>query len=802
MVKKSRGRAWLWAFLGVAVSVALVLHFEAASRLDPAGLEPDPGPLVMDRHGRILRLVSGADGGKLIKLPPGPLPDLAGKAFVAAEDRWFWWHGGVDPLAILRAGASNLKAGRTVSGASTLTMQLARLAHPGARTYYRKVVEIVRASRLEASLPKTAILRYYLNRVPQGNNLLGVETAALAYFKKPASRLTPAEAALLAALAKAPGTLNPYGPNRARLLARRDWVLGRMAALGYLNAQELNEARGQIPIFPNKTDKRPLFPFAAPHFVEVVLAQIAKPRPHGPIRTTLDLTWQRWAEAVVASHRERLLKGGATQAAAVIVANRTLEVLALVGSCEYGPRDQGFNNGAYARRSPGSTLKPFLYAQALDQGLTAAAVLEDVERRYPTPGGEFIPANFDRFAHGPVSFREALGNSLNLAAVRLLYQLGPKPYYESLRALNLINHPERGPEHYGLGLVVGNPEVSLVQLAAAYASLANGGFFRPARLRLDEPLAPPQRVFSPQAAYIVSHILADAGARARIFGASIPMNPPFRLAIKTGTSTRYRDCWTVAYSPTHTLAVWVGNFDGRPTAGQSGASLAAPILAELAAELFRQSPPEPFLKPEGVVEATVCAFSGLKPGDGCLHLTRELFIAGTEPETPCTYHRQEEPWHRLAAPFAGWLSGRHQQAGAGRYRLAGFSGDLQEIFHESRSADPPQPRHGKATLGADPAPFHPAEAPGSPGLGESPVSVAYPLQGDRFLLEPYRDSLRLTLKATCLEPTPELVWFVDGREAAAAGPPYELTVDLSRGRHRLTVVGPGGLGDEVEVLVE
>jgi penicillin-binding protein 1C len=802
MTTRGRGGAWLWALLGIAACAALVLHFEAASRLAPAGLAPEPGPLVLDRHGRILRLASEADGGKLIKLPPGPLPDLAVKAFVAAEDRWFWWHGGVDPLAILRAGASNLKAGRTVSGASTLTMQLARLAHPGPRSYYRKAVEMVRAIRLEAALPKTAILRHYLNRVPQGNNLLGVETAALAYFGKPAARLTPAEAALLAALAKAPGRLNPYGPNRARLLARRDWVLGRMAALGYLNARELDEARSQPPIFQGKAGKRPRFPFAAPHFVEAVLAQTPEPRPHGPICTTLDATWQRRAEAVVASHRERLLKGGgATQAAAVIVANRTLEVLALVGSCDYAPRDQGFNNGALARRSPGSTLKPFLYAQALDQGLTAAQVLEDVERRYPTPGGEFIPANFDRFAHGPVSFREALGNSLNLAAVRLLSQIGPEPYFDTLRALNLINHPERGPEHYGLGLVVGNPEVSLVQLAAAYACLANGGLFRPVRLRLDEPLAPPRRVFSPQAAFIVSHILADAGARIRIFGASTAMNPSFRLAIKTGTSTRFRDCWTVAYSPTHTLAVWVGNFDGRPTAGQSGASLAAPILAELAAELFRHAPPGPLPKPEGVVEATVCAFSGLKPGDGCLHLTRELFIAGTEPETPCTYHRQEEPWHRLAAPFAGWLKERHQEAGAGRYRLAGFSGNLQETFHKSRSAAPP-PHHGKATLGAASAPFHPAEVPGSPGLGESPVSVAYPLHGDRFLLEPYRDSLPLTLKATCLEPTPELVWFVDGREAAATGPPYELTVDLSRGRHRLTVVGSGGLGDEVEVLVE
>ena len=202
------------------------------------------------------------------------------------------------------------------------------------------------------------------------------------------------------------------------------------------------------------------------------------------------------------SHRVRLLKAGASQAAAVIVANRSREVLALVGSCAYGPRDRGFNNGAAAWRSPGSALKPFLYAQALDQGFTPASMLEDVERRYRTPGGEFIPANFDRVPYGPISFREALANSLNLSTVSLLNLISPETYYDTLSRLNLINHPERGPEHYGLGLVVGNPEVSLLQLAAAYACLANGGLYQPLRLRADAPataagapLLPPGRLY-------------------------------------------------------------------------------------------------------------------------------------------------------------------------------------------------------------------------------------------------------------------------------------------------------------------
>ncbi len=334
-----------------------------------------------------------------------------------------------------------------------------------------------------------------------------------------------------------------------------------------------------------------------------------------------------------------------------------------------GPRDQGFNDGATARRSPGSTLKPFLYAQALDLGFDPARVMADVDERYRTPRGEFIPANFDRVAQGPITMREALGNSLNLSAVSLLNQIGSPAFYDLLTRLQLINHPERPAEYYGLGLVVGNPEVSLLQLASAYACLANGGVFRPAGCirtgdvgRSETAVTPhpdplpsrgegikkeagpvssngdsyisfsgegvkkepgsdnkeadsdnsagpaknllsvkevPEQIFSPQAAYIISDILADSLARARTFGSSLAMNQSFPLALKTGTSTHYRDCWAVGYTPEYTLAVWTGNFDGRPTAKMSGASASAPILADLAATVIHPERSPGFAEPAG-----------------------------------------------------------------------------------------------------------------------------------------------------------------------------------------------------------
>ena len=498
-------RHWVWT---IALSIVLVLtalasHFEKASRFELEALTPKPGVLVVDCRDRLLRLGADDQGRRVILLPPGPLPKMVVAAFLAAEDARFRQHHGIDFQAIGRAAWSNIKAGRIVSGASTITQQLARLAYPAPRTFYHKFIEMLRSLRLEAALSKEEILRCYLNLTPQGNNLTGVETAARIYFGKTAAQLTTAEAAVLAALAKAPGNLNPLGPRRQRLLCRRNWVLQRLAGLDWLSPQE-SAAACQTGLRLHAAN---LFPFEAPHFVNLVLAANDRAAQQ-VIHTTLDLNLQRRAQAIVRSHRTRLAKCGITQAAAVIIKNPSMEVVALVGSMQYEARDEGFNDGATAKRSPGSTLKPFLYAQALDLGYNPARVLEDVDGRYRTPRGEFIPVNFDRVAQGPISMREALGNSLNLAAVSLLNEIGPPAFYDLLTRLQLINHPERSADYYGLGLVVGNPEVSLLQLATAYACLANGGVYRPAQVikAKTRPLHPARAdLFAPGRLYHQRH---------------------------------------------------------------------------------------------------------------------------------------------------------------------------------------------------------------------------------------------------------------------------------------------------------
>ncbi len=776
---------------GAVVLLSAVLFLASATRFERESLALGPCRVFYDRNGEMLRFVPDERGERHIRVVLEEISPLAVMAFIAAEDERFYRHPGVDPAAVVRAARDNLRSGRIVSGASTITQQLCRLAYPRRRTWYQKFLEAVRSLRIEASLTKGEILEHYLNRVPLGNNLLGVEAASRVYFGKSAGRLTAAEAALLASLPKAPGRLNPYGGNAARLRDRKDWVLERMGELGFLDRDELAGARREaIGLEPRH------FPMEASHLVDSLLPAGEGSGP-GRVVTTIDLDLQKKVEDILASHRERLAYRGATQAAAVVLSNRGPEVLAMAGSLEHSPRDEGYNNGTLALRSPGSTLKPFLYALALDSGFTAATVLEDVGRRFRFPYGEYLPENFDRRAYGPVSLRNALGNSFNLSAINLLNMVGYGRFYNSLAGVDLINHPERGADHYGLGMVVGNPEVSLLQLASGYAALANGGYHRPAAV-VSGTLPGGRRVFSEQAGYIINRILSDPDARAITFAGSAAMNSMPGVAVKTGTSTRYRDCWTAGYTPEHTVAVWVGNFDGRPTWSLSGAAAAAPIFADIIRELYPLGDPPSFEAPGGTVEDWVCSHSGMRPTGNCPHRRREIFIAGTEPDEDCSYHSRGPEAHDLPTRYAGWLHQRYEKGVQGRYRLAGFDRRLEKVF----SGSPAIPEkggerpllEGKVTIGEKPA-----EAVSPPGGG---VSILYPLDGDRYLMGPGEKEQAVLLKAVCDSPVESLSWFVDGMEYAATAPPYELEGRLSRGRHLISAVGPDRRGDSILIYVE
>lgn len=599
---------------GLAVAVWTRIPVSSALLLPP----DDAGVALADRFGAPLRASRAPDGSRQRWVPLDRLdPDLL-VAFVAAEDRRFWDHHGVDPVALVRAARANLAAGRVVSGASTITMQLARLLLGTPRSWFGKAAQAAWALRLDHQLAKQVILEQYLNRVPLGQGAVGVAAAARLYFDAGAEDLSLAQAAMLAGLAHAPSRENPL-VSLARAADRRDRMLDRIGRAGQASAPDLARAREE-PALGSAAPAR----FAAPHFTSWVLARGDSARSRSAIRTSLDLPLQRAVESEVRHTVAMMRSYGAEQAAAVVLDNPTGEILAWVGSPDFFEPVSGQVDMVVSPRQPGSALKPFLYGLAFDRGLTPATVMHDVSTVYRTATGPYLPRNYDRSFHGPVRIREALGSSYNVPAVEAVSRLGVSAFLETLHRAGFASLG-RPADWYGLGLALGNGDVTLLELANGYRAIAAGGLWRPVRWHAGDGAdpGPGVRVMSREAAGQVLDVLADPLARVPAFGPSTPLDFPFRAAAKTGTSRHFTDNWAVVTTARFTVAVWVGNFSGRPMAGVSGITGAGPLVRRVVlATADRYDPGRlPLPADLGLVPVTICRLSGLRARRPCPSLT-------------------------------------------------------------------------------------------------------------------------------------------------------------------------------------
>ncbi|OIO57469.1 MAG: penicillin-binding protein 1C [Alphaproteobacteria bacterium CG_4_10_14_0_2_um_filter_63_37] len=607
--------------------LVLGLALVGLDRLFPLHL-PDPSTLfaqvVVDRQGIPLRAFADAQG---VWRYPVRLDDVSPhyiEAVLGYEDRRFYDHLGINPLALLRAAGQNLAAGRVVSGGSTLSMQVARLLHPHSRTLWGKAIQIARTLQLEAHLNKQEILNLYLNLAPFGGTIEGVQAASFTYLHKPARDLTLAEAALLAVLPQAPSN---YRPDRYPEQAQqaRDKLLRRLARQGDWTAEAVAQAlEEQVVAFP------PRHPQHAPLLARRLIAEHPQ---EAVIRTTLEGTLQQGLEEYVAQYAATLPPH--SSAAALVVDNNTGEVRAYVGSAGFGDAERfGHVDMIRAIRSPGSTLKPFLYAMALDEGLIhPQSLLADVPRIW----GAYRPDNFGQGFSGPVTAASALQRSLNLPAVDLLERFGPKRFAARLENGGLPLHiPGQIPN---LAVILGGAGCRLEDLVAAYRALAQGGTTGP--LRFEKPETPGQsgafverRLLSPQSAWIVREILAEIprpGALSHAVGAA----PRPAWGWKTGTSYGFRDAWAIGVGALYTVGVWVGRPDGTPMPGNTGRNAAAPLLFAVTDHL--DPDPLPIPRPEGVVRATICWPSGTPvqwlPDAQCPRRHEGWAIAGSLPPT-------------------------------------------------------------------------------------------------------------------------------------------------------------------------
>jgi penicillin-binding protein 1C len=762
---------WLWFF-----TLNLLFPFPWES------LERPPAVVVMDRTGAPLRFFLPADDRWRFPVKLSDLPPELPRALVASEDRWFYRHPGINPVAIVRAAWSNLRAGEVVSGASTIPMQIARMAEPGPRTISSKVRESFRALQLERRFGKDELLEIYLNLTPYGGNVEGIGTAAWFYFGKEPDQLSLGEIALLTALPRSPGRYDPtLHPGAAQ--EARNRVLAQLTERGVFPREEIENAR-QVPV--PRTRRKP--PIAAPHFSEQVKALLpGEPR----IRTTIDRRLQTIAEEQVIHRIRELRDQGIGNAAVVVIENGTHAVRALVGSAGFQESYfKGQVNGALARRSPGSTLKPFLYALALDQGrVLPDSYLLDI----PTDFSGYVAENYDDQYRGRVTVREALIQSLNACAVRLLSEVGLKDYHRLLKDGGLATL-DRPYHQYGLPLVLGAGEVTLLDLTNLYASLAGQGEHRAYRVLEGERASSPAQLFSPESAHLITEILTDVRRPDLPESWDLSVGAP-GVAWKTGTSYGHRDAWAVGFSQRFTIGVWVGNFDGRPRKGISGSQHAGPLLFDL----FRAIDPGGGNPAEStdwtkrvhdLDQIELCAESRELPGPFCPLRMKAVYLPGRSHLIQCTWHRRA----LVDAESGELLSGDCVRERPHEFRLLTvFPAELVAWWRAQGSPQNNQilgtPRFSSACRGV------PA---GDPPRIVSPAA-ATPYRVRRDTPPEYQ---RIPLIAHASAGASRLFWYQDGMLVASTSPGENHFLPSLPGEHRLVVTDDLGRSDGVIYRVE
>ncbi|WP_375740346.1 peptidoglycan glycosyltransferase PbpC [Pseudomonas boanensis] len=757
--------AWL------AVPLLLVALLWVADLFWPLPLpEDDLARVVLAEDGTPLWRFADAEGVWRYPVSEDEVSPYYLQALLTYEDRYFYQHPGVNPLALARAAWMNLRGGRVLSGGSTLSMQVARLLDPHPRSLGGKLRQLWRTAQLEWHLSKAEILGLYLNRAPFGGTLQGVAAASWAYLGKPPSQLTRAEAALLAVLPQAPSRLRPdRHPEQAQ--AARDKVLRRLAQFGVWPQGAVAEALEE-PVL--------LAPRQEPSLAPLLARRLNRADSPPLIRTTLDAALQRRLEDLLLGWRARLPER--TSAAVLVVEHETMAVRAYLGSVDIADeRRFGHVDMISSLRSPGSTLKPFLYGLALDAGLIhSESLLQDVPRRY----GDYRPGNFAAGFTGPVSASEALGLSLNLPAVQLLEAYGPKRFAGELRNVGVPLALPAAAEP-NLALILGGTGSRLEELVSGYSVFARQG--RVARLRLQpQDALQERRLLSPGAAWVVRRILAGQARPDRAPRARLTERPV--LAWKTGTSYGFRDAWAIGVGPRHLIGIWIGRPDGTPVSGQFGLASAAPLLLQVHDLLVNRDaqrgiaqPVEP--QPAEVDVAAICWPLGQIMTKGDPNCRRQRFAWTLDGTTPPTLLAGDQPLG-LGLRQTIWLGPDGRQVapgcpGASPQELVFWPAPLEPWLpkRERRSARLP------AVDPACPPPLPPAAAP---------LSIVGVREGDQ-LRRPAGSAEPLRLWLSTLGGGGRRWWFLDGAPVATTAAEDGFSqVFRQAGRHQLSVLDETG----------
>jgi penicillin-binding protein 1C len=726
---------------------------------------------VWSADGELLRVTRAADDQIRLWTPLSGMSPILVDAFLLKEDRWFYVNPGVNPIALVRS-ASRTYRGGVRQGGSTVTMQLARMVYAlNTRTPSGKVRQIAAALWLEARYSKHDLLEAYLNLVPFGGNLQGVGAASRVYFGKPPDRVTLGEALTLAVIPQRPASRAGRWASDGDLLAAR----ARLAQTWLTRHGNTDDVRRQMDL-PIVAQTDFTLPFAAPHFVDAVLA--SDPSRHGRIDTTLDTRLQRLVERQVTRYLTQYGDRGIRNVASLLIDRRDMSVKAWVGSADYWNEGiDGQVNGVLAKRSPGSTLKPFVYALALDQGVLHP---QTIVRDLPTSFGPFTPENFDGRFFGPISAETALIRSRNIPAVWVSGQLQQPSLYQFLQLAGVRDlQPE---SFYGLALPLGGGEVTMEELARMYAMLANGGAIAPVRL---EPRAKPDagiRLISEEASFVTLDMLSR---NPRPDGdGMVPVRTRWPVAWKTGTSWGFRDAWSAGVAGPYVLVVWIGDFRGQGNPAFIGVDAAAPLFFRIVDALNLARPNEdarPLVPPPGVSRVAVCIDSGDLPNADCPHTVDTWYIPGKSPIHVSQLHRTV-----AIDPISGAPLCPPYAAGA-RFEVFEFwSSDMLQLFRQAG-----MPRRTPPTLPA---------CTGDSTL--EPPRIASPLRNVSYVVRGAARRESIALDATTAADVRNVFWFdgsaLIGRRSVSDG---ALQWEPSAGMHVIRVVDDHGRSAERDVEV-
>jgi penicillin-binding protein 1C len=787
-----------------------------------------PSSKIYDRHGQLLYEVIDPHLGKHSPLALDEIPLALQQATIATEDANFYANPGVDLRGILRSVWINLHGGDVLAGGSTITQQVARnmllsSEERAQRTLVRKLRESILAWRLARTFPKDEILALYLNETYYGNMAYGVEAAAHAYLGKSVGELDLAECALLAGLPQSPAFYNPLVDLEAARRRQRV-VLDLMIKEGYVSAQDADLAAAERFRFATTP-----FPIRAPHFVFYVWSMLERElgvetlaRGGFEIYTTLDVDLQDRAEGIIRHHLQTLQERtgpdrNVNNAALLALDPKSGEILAMVGSADYfDPQIGGAVNTCLSARQPGSAIKPITYAAAFDPAwqqaggaaisrwgvlpFTAATMLVDVRTSFITREGVgYVPLNYDQRWHGPVLARQALGCSYNLPAVKVLDAVGLDPMIAQARKLGISTFDPVSAERFGLALTLGGGEVRLLDLVSAYGAIDTGGILvQPVAIRevLDAagarvfvPSAEKKQAIDERVAYLITDILSDEWARLPSFGEESALYIGRPAAAKTGTTTDWRDNWTVGYTPDLATGVWVGNADNAPMVHVSGITGAGPIWHDFMIWALKDRPAQDFARPEGLVQVEICALSGKLATHDCPHHKKEWFIAGTEPTEACDLHRVFQ-----IDTATGLQATENTPA--------------ERIRERVYTVYPPEAQAWAIGQGIPQPPALPAvtqAAPEQRPQGQeqaAALEIVSPFQMDRYRISqslPEEDQ-RIMIKARPGTETPfaQVTLYVNDEPLQAFDrPPYQLWWPLQPGEHRIYAVGETQAGTRV-----